>query len=105
MRMKTAEERQASFLRECSEEIQHSLDERSTLITESLKSVYVYLQDFTSGLNEAIKEKQERLNARLSLLFEEIEGLEKSVAEVEDFLHKISAEISKFIDTGPPAGD
>lgn len=99
MHMKTSEEK-VSVLKECSEEIQHSLDERSSLITESLKKVYEYLQEFTSELNETIKEKQERLNTRLSGLFEEIEGLEKNVDEVEEFLHKISIEISKFIDAG-----
>lgn len=89
-----------SVLKEYADEIQTNLDERNSLIADFLKDIYECLQDFTSELNDTMRDKQERLNARLGSLFEEIENLEKNIRDVESFLYKVSSEISKFIEVG-----
>lgn len=92
-----------SVLKEYADEIQTNLDERNSLIADFLKDIYECLQDFTSELNDTVRDKQEHLNARLGSLFEEIEGLERNIRDVEGFLHKVSSEISKFIEVGDEA--
>lgn len=88
------------MLNEYADEIQTNLDERNNLIAEFLKDIYECLQDFTSELDNTMKDKQEHLNTRLGSLFKEIETLERNIRDVEGFLHKVSSEISKFIEVG-----
>lgn len=96
--MKTDSESEKSVLKHCADEIQQILDERNVLISNSLKKLYESIQDFTAELHEIIKNKQERLNHKLSLLFEEAETLERKISGIKSFLNKISTEISKFIE-------
>ena len=104
--MKTAEGQGTTIIKEYADEIQQNLDERNDLIAESLKGIYESLQEFAEEINERVREKQKGLNIRLSALFEEIEGLERGIGEIEEFLCKVSLEITKFIETGEgfPAG-
>lgn len=100
--MKTDDEQKAPVMKRLADEIQQNLDERNALVTDSLRSVYDSLEEFTTDLNDAVNEKQKNLNAKLGALFAEIENLESSIAEIEEFLHKISCEITKFIEKDQP---